>query len=132
MKAKKVETCFALCFFERMYDAGFLLAQLQSDALQPFLRQVATLLDNASVPVEDDQIIGIPDYLGLPVELTAGLFRISSRPGWESGTDVRFESVQIGSKDGALLHCWSTSPPSALRTGRATRRCTQLAGNLFT
>jgi hypothetical protein len=37
--------------------------------------------------------------------------------------------VEIGSKDGALLHCWSTSPPSALRTGRATRRCTQLASD---
>src|SRR4029453_1388016 len=37
------------------------------------------------------------------------------------------EQVQIGSKDGALLHCWSTSPSSARRTGRATRRCTQLA-----
>src|SRR5439155_4623067 len=28
--------------------------------------------------------------------------------------------MEIGSKDGALLHYWSTSPPSALRTGRAT------------
>ena len=37
--------------------------------------------------------------------------------------------VEIGSKDGALSHYWSTSPPSALRTGRATRRCTQLASN---
>jgi len=39
--------------------------------------------------------------------------------------------VQIGSKDGALLHYWSTSPPSAPRTGRATRRCTQLASNFL-
>jgi hypothetical protein len=37
--------------------------------------------------------------------------------------------VQIGSKDGALFHYWGTSPPSALRTGRATRRCTQLASD---
>jgi hypothetical protein len=40
--------------------------------------------------------------------------------------------MEIGSKDGALPPCGGTSPPSALRTGRATRRCTQLAGNLLT
>src|SRR5258708_29902800 len=37
------------------------------------------------------------------------------------------ELTQIGSKGGALRHCWRTFPPSALRTGRATRRCTRLA-----
>jgi hypothetical protein len=41
------------------------------------------------------------------------------------------EQVQIGSKDGALLPYESTSPPSAPRTGRATRRCTQLASNFL-
>jgi hypothetical protein len=110
LKAKKVEACFALYFFERVCEAGFLLAQLQSDALQPFLRQMATLLDNASVPVEYDQIIGIPDDLRLPVELTAGLFRVASRPGWESGTDVRFESVPTNiplSRTPALSHAFT-------------------------
>src|SRR5919199_6282690 len=36
----------------------------------------------------------------------------------------------IGSKDGALRHYCRTFPPSALRTGQATRRCTQLASNV--
>ena len=35
-----------------------------------------------------------------------------------------------GSKGGALRHYCRTSPPSALRTGRATHRCTQLASNV--
>jgi hypothetical protein len=39
--------------------------------------------------------------------------------------------VQIGSKDGALRHHCRTSPSSALRTGRATHRCTQLASNVM-
>ena len=42
-----------------------------------------------------------------------------------------FETVQIGSKGGALRHHCRTFPPSALRTGRATRRCTQLASNVL-
>src|SRR5947209_20264829 len=41
--------------------------------------------------------------------------------------DCLFHPVQIGSKDGAVSHRWSPFPSSALRTGRATRRCTQLA-----
>jgi hypothetical protein len=55
LEAKKVEACFALDFFKRVCDARLLLAQLQSDALQPCLRQVATLFDDGSVPVEDDR-----------------------------------------------------------------------------
>ena len=39
--------------------------------------------------------------------------------------------VQIGSKDGALRHHCRTFPSSALRTGRATHRCTQLASNVI-
>jgi hypothetical protein len=39
--------------------------------------------------------------------------------------------VQSGSKDGALLPHRSTSPSSARRTGRATRRGTRLASNLM-
>jgi hypothetical protein len=39
-----------------MGDAGLVLAQLQADAREPFLRQMATLLDHVPVPVEDDQI----------------------------------------------------------------------------
>src|SRR5712691_2548654 len=93
-EAKKVEACFATCLFERVCDAGLLLAQLQSDAFKPFLRQVTTVLDHGAVPVEDDQIIGVPDYLGLPMELTARLFRTPSRPDRELSTDVLFESVQ--------------------------------------
>jgi hypothetical protein len=100
LEAKKVEACFALCCFERMRDAGLLLAPLQSDVLQPCLRQVATWLDHGAVPVEDDQIVRIPDDLGLPMKLAAGLLRGPSRPGWESGSDVLFESVQgdVGQK----------------------------------
>ena len=37
---------------------------------------------------------------------------------------------EIGSKGGALYHCWCTSPPSALRTGRATHRCIRLASEV--
>ena len=37
----------------------------------------------------------------------------------------------IGSKDGALRHYCRTFPSSALRTGQATRRCTQLASNVL-
>src|SRR5262252_8304963 len=56
LEAKKVEACFALDFFKRVCDARLLFAQLQADALQPCLRQVATLFDDSSVPMEDDQI----------------------------------------------------------------------------
>jgi hypothetical protein len=94
LEAENVDACFALYCCECMGDPGLLLAQLPSDALQPFLRQVATWLDHASVSVAYDQIVGVPDDLGLPMELTAGLFRVPSRPGWKSGTDVLFESVQ--------------------------------------
>jgi len=73
--------------------------------------------------------IGVPDDLGLPMDLTARSFRIPSRPDRELSTEILFESVQSGSKGGALLHYWSTSPSSARRTGRAAPRCTQLASN---
>jgi hypothetical protein len=94
LEAKKVKACFALACVERRGDAGLVLTQFQADALQPFLHQMATVLDHASVPVEHDQIIGISDDLRLPMELTAGLVRVPSRPGWESAPDVCFESVQ--------------------------------------
>ena len=42
---------------------------------------------------------------------------------------VRCPHVVIGSKDGALRHYCRTFPSSALRTGQATCRCTQLASN---
>jgi hypothetical protein len=41
------------------------------------------------------------------------------------------DRVWIGSKDGAWRHHWRTSPSSARRTGRATRRGTRLASNLM-
>jgi hypothetical protein len=44
--------------FQRLGAAGFGRAQLQSDALEPFLRQVATVLDDAPVSVENNQISG--------------------------------------------------------------------------
>jgi hypothetical protein len=50
LEAQKVEACFALDFFKRVGDARLLLAQLQSDALQPYLRQVATVFDDGSDP----------------------------------------------------------------------------------
>ena len=56
LEAQKVEACFALDFFKRVGDTRLVLAQLQSDALQPCLRQVATLFDDGSVPVEDHQL----------------------------------------------------------------------------
>ena len=94
MEAKKVETCCPLCLFKRMCNAGFLLVQLQSDVLQPCLRQVVTLFDNRAIPVEDDPIVRVSDDLGLPMELTAGGFQVPSRPGWEVSADELFESVQ--------------------------------------
>ena len=56
LETKKVEACFTRDFFKRVGDARLLLTQLQADALQPCLRQVATLFDDGSVPVEDHQI----------------------------------------------------------------------------
>ena len=94
LEAQKIEACFALDFFQRVGDARLLLAQLQSDVLQPCLRQVATLFDNGSVPMEDNQIVRVSDDLRLPMELTAGLSRVSSCPGWKLGADKLFESVQ--------------------------------------
>ena len=94
LEAQEIEACFALDFFKRVGDTRLVLAQLQSDALQPCLRQVATLFNNGSVPMEDHQIVCVSDDLRLPVELTAGLCRVSSRPGWEVRADKRFESVQ--------------------------------------
>jgi hypothetical protein len=54
---------------------------------------MTTLLDNAAVPMKNDQIIRVPDDLRWPMACTAGLFRVPFRPGWESGLDVRFESM---------------------------------------
>src|SRR5262245_6686240 len=94
LEAEEVEARLALCPFECVGDTRLRLAQLQSHPLEPLLHQVLTVLDSGTVPVEYDEIISVPDNLGLPMELTAGLCRIPSRPGWESGTDVLFESVQ--------------------------------------
>ena len=94
LEAQKAEAGFALDFFERVGDASLLFAQLQSDVLQPCLRQVATLFDNGSVPMEDDQIVRVSDDLRLPIELTAGLFQVPSCPGWKVRADRLFESVQ--------------------------------------
>src|SRR5712692_9302296 len=94
LEAEEVEAGLAPFLFERVGDAGLRLAQLQSDAFKPCLRQLTTVLDHGAVPVEDDQIIGVPDDLGLPMELTARLFRIPSRPDRELSTEVLFESVQ--------------------------------------
>ena len=38
--------------------------------------------------------VRVSDDLRLPVELPAGLGRVSARPGWEVSADTRFESVQ--------------------------------------
>jgi hypothetical protein len=46
------------------------------------------------------------------------------------GQQVGSPEVVIGSKDGALRHYCRTFPSSALRTGQATHRCTQLASNV--
>jgi hypothetical protein len=46
------------------------------------------------------------------------------------GEQVRCPEVVMGSKGGALRHYCRTSPPSALRTGQVTCRCTQLASNV--
>jgi hypothetical protein len=94
LEAKKVAACFAFSFVKGMGDAGLLFTQLQSDAPQPFLRQLATLLNHGSVSVEYDQVVGVPDDLGWPMALTARLFWVPSRPGWKPGPDVRFKSVQ--------------------------------------
>src|SRR5215472_4804631 len=94
LEAQKVEACFALDFVKRVGDARLLFTQLQADALQPRLRQVATVFDDGSVPMEDHQIVRVSDDLRLPMELTAGLCRVSSRPGWEVRADKLFETVQ--------------------------------------
>src|SRR5262245_37463258 len=94
LKTKKVEACFTRDFFKRVGDARLLLTQLQAAALQPCLRQVATLFDDGSVPVEDHQIVRVSDDLGLPMELLARVFRVPSRPGWKVRANKRFESVQ--------------------------------------
>jgi hypothetical protein len=62
--------------------------------LQPRLRQVATLFDDGSVPMEDHQIVCVSDDLGLPMELLTRVCRIPSRPGWKVRANKRFESVQ--------------------------------------
>ena len=54
LEAEEVEASRAPRLFERVGDAGLRLAQLQSDAFKPCLRQVTTVLDYAAVPVEDD------------------------------------------------------------------------------
>src|SRR5918912_3082547 len=47
------------------------------------------------------------------------------------GEQVGGPQMVIGSKDGALRHYCRTFPSSALRTGQATCRCTQLASNVL-
>src|SRR5262245_40193501 len=94
LEAQEMKTCFALDFFQGVGNTRLWLAQRQADALQPCLRQVATVFDNGSVPVEDHQVVRVSDDLRLPMELTAGLCRVASRPGWEVSADKRFESVQ--------------------------------------
>src|SRR5262249_45974748 len=86
---------------------------LQSDALQPCLRQVATLFDNGSVPMEDHQIVRISDDLRLPLELTAGLCRIASRPGWEVRADNHSEAVQseVREQRGRAASLWWAARP---------------------
>jgi hypothetical protein len=93
LEAQKIAACFALYFFKRVGDACLLLAPLQSDVLQPCWRPGATLCDNGSVPVEDNQIVRVSAYLRLPMELTAGWCRVSSRPGWEVRAANLFETV---------------------------------------
>jgi hypothetical protein len=44
------------------------------------------------------------------------------------GADV-LHPLRLGSKGGALSHRCGTFPPSALRTGQATPRCTRLASD---
>src|SRR5262249_40716184 len=85
---------FTRDFFQRVGDARLLLTQLQADALQPCLRQVATVFDDGSVPGEDHQIVRVSDDLGLPMELLARVFRVPSRPGWKVRANKLFESVQ--------------------------------------
>src|SRR5262249_25807700 len=53
--------------------------------------------------------IGVPDDLGLPMDLTARSFRIPSRPDRELSTEILFESVQgdVGQQRGydSTLRC---------------------------
>jgi hypothetical protein len=94
LEAQNIAAGFALDFFKRVGEARLVLAQLQSDVLQPCLRQVATWFDNGAVPREDNQSVRVADYLRLPMELTAGVCRVSSRPAWAWRADTLFESVQ--------------------------------------
>jgi hypothetical protein len=57
--------------------------------------------------------------------------RAMAEPGLDQAQiEAGFQQVgRLGSKGGALSHRCDTFPPSALRTGQATRRCTRLASD---
>jgi hypothetical protein len=68
------------------------------------------------------------DHLGVPVDYDRLLQLLDVKPYGTPGSRLNnLAGLGIGSKGGALHHSWCTSPPSALRTGRATHRCTWLA-----
>ena len=99
--------------------AGLVRMQGQSEASHPFVeyRHHTTRIVLTFKP--DAEIVTVPNQGRFPLE-----------PWFHLGFTPQIECVmQIGSKDGALPHYWGTSPPSALRTGQATRRCTQLASD---
>jgi hypothetical protein len=96
-----------------LYNAGFLRMERQPPFIEKGADHRARLLNGRQAFCHHEDSGGIP---GNPVAFPQPFG----------------QSIEIGSKDGALLHCWSTSPPSALRTERATRRCTRLAGHLCT
>jgi hypothetical protein len=100
LEPQDVEAGFALDFFKCVGHAGVGLTELPSDTGQPWLDQITTVFDPASVLVEDPQSIGGCDDLGVPMELTAGVFRVASWPGGKVGPEMRFESMQgdVGQK----------------------------------
>src|SRR5262249_1114005 len=98
---------------------GLLRRQLQSKLLHTVGECAVEVLGVALVLKRDDEIVHKARQIGFALQVFLGSLL---KPEVE-------HVVQIGSKDGALLHYWSTSPPSALRTGRATPRCTRLASN---
>src|SRR6516165_509302 len=66
-EAQEVKPYWVFLRVQGVTQAGLARLQLQAQRTQPFLDQLLTLLDDASVRVADDEVIGVADQGGFPV-----------------------------------------------------------------
>jgi hypothetical protein len=70
-EAREVEADLPVHGVEGMAEAGLAGLPLQAEQTQPFLDPLLTVLDYFPIRMAEDEVIGVADQVGLPIDLAA-------------------------------------------------------------